>query len=339
MGEKHNYAIDLWRFILIVWVVLFHYTANPDFVGILPNFPYKFSNGAFIGVSMFFVLSGFFMGRTIVNGQFTNLTEWFKYCVKRYLRFYPSYILAVIVIFLWLRFIKMPGFTVSVKTLAINLLLIIHPRVEYVDGAHWFLAELLLMQFATVLLLYIPKRYREFVVLLAFIVCYSMYSYADYLQKPPSFLTFFMTCEVKLLLGLLVYLAVTTKSMKSIVYSLFMGLAICLSINGDNLGFNYLEFMVLILIVLSLVINIRFPLKIQPIIQYLGDFSLMWYLVHQVIGYSILYNFIPNGECNEFYVLIPIIVTIIIAIILNKISGYISINKWLNRKYDETTIK
>lgn len=56
------------------------------------------------------------------------------------------------------------------------------------------------------------------------------------------------------------------------------------------------------------------------IIEYLGIVSFPWYLVHQFIGYSILMYWCPAGNLSLAWLLLPVSITLLLAMIINYLS-------------------
>ena len=69
MCKKHrNWLVDGLRFFLIAWIVLFHYTIfETDDPSFQLGYSITFDNGGNVGVSMFFFISGFYMGKKMLQ--------------------------------------------------------------------------------------------------------------------------------------------------------------------------------------------------------------------------------------------------------------------------------
>lgn len=103
MNQKFNAWLDLCRSIAIILVLLSH-----GRIFLIPIFPQaqwlKF--GGFLGVELFFVLSGFLVGRIFIEKieKNTHTVNWIiSFWSRRWLRTYPSYILFLLlnIIFLY----------------------------------------------------------------------------------------------------------------------------------------------------------------------------------------------------------------------------------------------
>ena len=100
-----NNRIEGLRGLLILWIVLYHYTFRYN--GLFDkaiDFPLQFTNGGEVGVMMFFVISGYLAGRSVLNGE--GILNSF---LKRYWRLWKPYSMAVLFITLWCTLIHFPG--------------------------------------------------------------------------------------------------------------------------------------------------------------------------------------------------------------------------------------
>lgn len=127
--------IDALRGIAALAVVLYHYTTRYQL-----SFQHKepmsvnFSYGSY-GVELFFIISGFAIYMTLTNTK--SLKE---FAIKRIIRLYPAYIIAVILTFTLTHLYQLPDRTVSLTSGIINLTMIGgFLGVPYVDGVYWSL--------------------------------------------------------------------------------------------------------------------------------------------------------------------------------------------------------
>lgn len=318
LANKHNYLIDLFRFGIILWIILFHYTyIYNDMVTGGKTIPFVFNNGGPVGVTLFFILSGYYMGHTLFECEKFTKKGYFRYCVSRYLRFWPSYAISVVLIFIWMLFFPLDGLTVSIKEFLINLIFIIHPKIEYVDGAHWFLAALLTIQLITALLIFLPLNIRLFS-LVFFCVLFALATLCFYLMDyEKSYPLVLLQSETKLLLGIAIYRLTKEMSLINIILIGIMGGVVFLIMNNELIPL----IVSIMILFFCLFVNIDVSFFLQPIIRYFGDLSFTWYLIHQHIGFSILSRFDHVGV-GQFC--IPIVITLLLAGITKHFSARIS---------------
>lgn len=303
----HNYYIDLYRFVLMAWIVLFHYTVQYN--AIVPykafNFPFTFDNGGTIGVSLFFMVSGFFMTKALMTVEH-GFREYGKYVVRRYLRLWIPYVFACVFIYTWLVFLPIEGRTVDFKTLLANVGCIIHPGFDRVDNAHWFLADLLVVQLLLGSVLFIQnEKYRRIIVDCVFAIVMVAQIF------PPPLLSGFSKELFEVLFGVQLCMMTKDKDSISIVLSL-IGFGVLFYLSLELFAFA-LVFLVLVFI------GKKYPPpssteRLQLGLQFAASISFCWYLVHQNIGYSIMYYALPYGTTNEFWLLVPMAITLLIAL-------------------------
>lgn len=320
-----NYNIEGLRGLLIIWIILFHYTTRYSEL-YLKDVPISFDNGGRVGVAMFFVISGYFLTRSLLE----NGNGWYnvaKFAINKYWRLYPAYLLSVVLIFAITNFNDAAMRTVDVKTFVINCLIIVHPKIAYVDGAHWFIASLIRMQIILGFLLLFRRNRENIIMLLSIIVLFfvvvnNLYS-NYYLSKICSIVR--MLDFLELLLGISIYLSIYTK--EKYFYFLTILLCVCVALN-TNLYLFSLYFAVLFILIHPLSDIVRNFINDTCILNnrillYIGKISFTWYLIHQNIGYTII-----NSTSNYFLgIVLAIAITFFMAIMINiivkKIPKYI----------------
>ena len=124
-------VIDFLRGIAALSVAWFHFTnGNVDFLdpGLL-----KFSGKyGYLGVEIFFVISGFIIPYSLWRSQFNLRSHWKAFLAKRIIRLHPAYLASIILtIFLWYASTLHPSFQGQPPNLnLLNLLL----HLGYLNG-------------------------------------------------------------------------------------------------------------------------------------------------------------------------------------------------------------
>ena len=89
--------IDLLRILAITAVASFHFLysaiVNHKTPNLLPSPLFEFARYGYLGVELFFMISGYVIIETVQNSNFSNFLK------KRFFRLYPMYWIAVILIF------------------------------------------------------------------------------------------------------------------------------------------------------------------------------------------------------------------------------------------------
>lgn len=313
-----NQFVELYRFILILWIVAFHYTTR--YSQLYPNtikFPYEFNNGGYVGVFIFFVISGYFFASSLNKVKLNNLITTFKFSANKYWRLFPSYIISIIVIFIIISLFGLDGRESNITHLLGNFL-IWHPYCKYIDSAHWFIASLIVIQTFMAFAYFICKSNIKIVTYLSLFVLaiiYIIHIYSDiyFIDK----LTYILSIRDMLIfiIGMLIWLIDNKKvsSYTSIVILLMLTFFVYYE-NNIYIIFHLLLFCIILNKHLS-------KIEISPIILVLGKISFSWYLIHQNIGFIIIRELTAAGYTSELFLLIPIILTLCLAFVVDYIAG------------------
>jgi peptidoglycan/LPS O-acetylase OafA/YrhL len=151
MSNKMNPWLDLCRSIAILLVVFSH--GRIFLTPVIPQ-AQTFKFGGFLGVELFFVLSGFLIGRILIDKTRNATTPmgWItQFWARRWLRTYPSYILFLIINLLLLNNIRPDIFPQLIRYITFTQsLLTPHPSFF---GEAWSLAIEEIFYFLTPILL------------------------------------------------------------------------------------------------------------------------------------------------------------------------------------------
>lgn len=317
--RKKNPSIEGLRGILMLWIVLFHYTFqyNGLALGKTVAFVPVFNHGGEVGVMLFLVISGYYMSRSIIS--VTGGGE--KWFFQRYLRLFSTYAVSVVVIWCWLWALPVPGRTVSTWTFICDLFLIAHPGIEYVDGAHWYIAALVEVQLLVAVICFIkPIKLRIYVLLFVFsviVICKQIIlriglNYSIELQR-------FMVGIEGSLIGMCIYLFKEYKVCIPILIVLI-------------LWFTHLSWLYALYIALFFLCVYQGNSKIEKVVEmvlgnrvlvWIGGISYAWYLIHQNIGYSIFYHFVPDNSGNLIWLLLTMLFTLGLAVIVGSLGNRI----------------
>lgn len=304
------FEIDALRGLAALAVVIYHYSTRYDEIfGHQKNDYLGFSHG-YLGVHLFFIISGFVIFMTVKKTK--SVSDFAK---KRAIRLYPAYIVAVIITYLLVIWSDLEGRKISFFEAVFNLTMFqgFIPGIKHVDGAYWSLTVELTFYILIGILLYfgLIKRIILFsslwllvsvgVQILNLVASENMitkvlsyYAIADYSYLFVAGIMFYLIrekSEVKhyiILLSCLVYCFAFNGLWDSIIITLFFITFYC-AISG-KLGF----------------------LNVAPL-RFLGAISYSLYLVHQNIGYIVIDSIEKMGLVHEVYLIIPLLVSILIA--------------------------
>lgn len=310
MRKEHNYSVDAYRFLIMLWIVLFHYTVRYNEIGVGEQiiYPYKFENGGIIGVKIFFLVSGYFMTKGICCRKDCGLKVYLKFLIQRYYRLWLPYSIACCIIYIWMLVFPLHGRTVTFGTFIIDLFFILHPGVDCVDGAHWFLSTLFASQLILGLLLLANQNMRKYVlyaVSAVIIICKLSNLPPLHVQRIIDGYYLF-----EITLGMNLFMA-KSKDTKAIVLSV-VGLLI-------SAWCSLIFFVFIVLFLFCLFDYAPIPVgNASAILARIGNLSFYWYLVHQNIGYSLQSMFVPSGNTSFLWILLPTFSTLSLAFVIDK---------------------
>lgn len=307
-----NNKIEGLRGLLILWIVFYHYTFRYN--GLYEkcvNFPVEFDNGGEVGVMMFFVISGYLAGNTILNERGV-----IKSFIKRYWRLWKPYSLAVLFILIWCLLVPLPDRNIDSLTAFSNLFLISHPGIEYVDSAHWYVSAIVEIQLLFSLSYIIKNRNLRIRAIIGFLATISvfLYCYASYISPLPQELWWFEVATQGTLMGFCIRFLND--------YIICKVLVALLSIFLIHINVLYILYIPLFFLCITesqnRIIKIAESFLSNKFLVYIGGISYCWYLIHQMVGFSLMYALIPNNASNILWLLIPIGFTFILAIIIQE---------------------
>jgi peptidoglycan/LPS O-acetylase OafA/YrhL len=167
-------SLDLLRGLAALAVCYFHFThGNPDFLS-KTNLLYQSGRYGFLGVDVFFVISGFVIPYAMYRGMY-RFKNFGKFLLKRVIRIEPPFIASIILVIAlnWLStlspYYRGAGFTIDFTALALHLgYLNAFFQYPWVNDVYWTLA--IEFQYYIIIALIFPllihsKKYYSFIAL------------------------------------------------------------------------------------------------------------------------------------------------------------------------------
>jgi peptidoglycan/LPS O-acetylase OafA/YrhL len=167
-------SLDLLRGLAALAVCYFHFThGNPDFLS-KTNLLYQSGRYGFLGVDVFFVISGFVIPYAMYRGMY-RFKNFGKFLLKRVIRIEPPFIASIILVIAlnWLStlspYYRGSGFTIDFTALALHLgYLNAFFQYPWVNDVYWTLA--IEFQYYIIIALIFPllihsKKYFSFLAL------------------------------------------------------------------------------------------------------------------------------------------------------------------------------
>ena len=315
-----NLNVEILRGLLMIWIILFHYTTryNELFEKI---YPFEFDNGGIVGVTFFFILSGYFFYSGIIRSKKLSVINVGKFCINKYWRLYPAYLISITLIFLVYHFIDLPGRECSLRDFLVNCIFIYHPYFAYVDSAHWFIATLIKMQFISALFLLLKPSIRSYSILLFELFIFGLLIYSTHSTIPLVHKIVFIfspDCFLKFLVGYNIYMILSQQSKKKYLHAV-LGILI----TGYYCATIHLVLILLYTIITYWTLQNKHIFTVNPCnpLVIVGKYSFAWYLIHQNIGFVIIKQLNTLGMNNELWLLVPITITFGIAVTIQNITN------------------
>jgi peptidoglycan/LPS O-acetylase OafA/YrhL len=330
--------IDFLRFIAILGVVVFHFTYHRRTLlpyGHLTDIP-PFNVG-WAGVQLFFIISGFVVAHTLTKTQNAR-----KFILKRIVRIYPALFLILPVVFFCQRFV--PSSIFKEKSTIFNLIgsiTLIPPTLLNQLGLtefDWLTLVLwtLKVEMQFYFLCYLLFRFFRFEKLLQFILILSISAglILMLLSRVNSSHTELLVIFLKgvglnhlpwFVIGMLFYQkkVFAVKNTYKIIFVTFIAIGLSVK-NHFTIDQLFLLLTVLLFYIIVFWARNNKVVKLR-IFQSLGFSSYEMYLIHQGVGFPILYFFILKfelGTINSFLLMIVIILQLfLISNYLSKLSS------------------
>ena len=283
MGRNLKY--DIIRSGSALFVVFYHYTYR-YFEIFTENSPYTMFQYGYLGVPIFFILSGFLISKSLENETSLKI-----YMMKRFLRIYPTYIICMILTFIVTKYFFITERTVSNLDFVLNFFVISdYIGGHYVDSAYWSLAiEVLFYIIAPVL---VSKKYL-FPVLI--FISFSNIYLSQYIFNVITlfnWINFFF-------LGYLFY-------SKCIKYKFIFYVLVFYNIYV-YFGIPHLIISILSIILFNLNMNVSLPIYVVKVIQFSAAVSFPLYLLHQNIGYFLIHEIYKISSMSSHLVIILVV--------------------------------
>lgn len=309
MKRTTNIEVQIIRGVLCLFVVFYHWTLRYSEIysyGISETLQIVASNAVFIGMCGFCIISGFYAVNP--NKKPDSMISVF---VKRIIRLYPGYLISLFVIFCFTSIINTPDVSrkVSVSDLFLNipfLHLLFHRN--WVDGAHWY-------------------------VVFSIITC-SFIGVFRYFENLYDNRTIWYVLIISLAGGVIATKYVATKAQLYIFYVFLMYVGAYIRKNGMKWDLIFLLILTFVcggfckslvssVVLIFTLCYIASALTSNRLCSandrsakalcFLGDRSYNVFLVHQNIGYAIIYSCMAHSISYLPGCIIALIVVLLLA--------------------------
>ena len=315
VNSKRLVQVDALRGLAAIAVVLFHYTTRfAELFGVDSMPSLSFPTGHY-GVNLFFIISGFVIFMTL-----EKTAEPMDFIVSRFSRLFPAYWVAIFLTFSICHVLGLPGKLVGIGTALANLLMV-HGffGVTNVDGVYWTL-EVELLFYCGMFILYLLKGLDRLnyvlIGLLLFRVSYYVFEHYFAIDLPwIVFRILILKSLPWFSLGISIYIAVHHVApgawRKPLITSILAVATLYLCESAFVAG---------LAVVLSSMVYFaaknRFTLlEFKPIV-WLGTISYPLYLLHENIGWSLMWQLQKFGLSMDVRILLTLSISLALASIV-----------------------
>ncbi|MBD5356431.1 MAG: acyltransferase [Bacteroides sp.] len=318
---KHSKTIDLIRGVSAILIVLYHYTyrynQNPYIIGTHTETNWSFTiNWGYGAVVTFFIISGYLFSKYLNNTDIIVN----KFLKKRLWRLYPTFWFCMTITTIVLHIIFQEA-KVTIYEYLINLTMMPGMfKIKFIDGAYWTMAYEIKFAILYSIILMIRNIYLRKTLLISWIIISiisSLWITSDnYFFK---FLRVFLIVDwiQVFIIGICIYqLQLKNRAFYYILLLLcFVNQLLWLY---SYVHWIFLLITILILIFLPNIEKLNIPNYIYKPLEFIALISYPLYLLHQMIGFAIIKYFQQIGLIKEFWIFIPISISIILAYLVHR---------------------
>jgi peptidoglycan/LPS O-acetylase OafA/YrhL len=340
IDSGRNQVIDVYRGLLILSVIIFHYFVfwAPPFwadniYGYRTAYPTVLSIGRF-GVHIFFVLSGLVISMTALKAHNSMDFAW-----RRMSRLFPALFLCCTVTYAVSKILPVPVFTFSLRDYLASLTLMPEKfSSAFVDGSYWSLG--VEMRFYVWVIIFTQIFRKKFWIgfvglgMLAIVQDLSHLSFTNY-YLIGAYIHYF-------LFGISFWYVVYEKKTLPAFLTMLCALTIYFmryranSVHGDYVMLtNVLVLGGILVLLIALLVGVP-KLRILTPFAYFGAISYPLYLIHQTIGVTII-HYLKLAEISDSLAISIALVVVISSAVL--IHHYVEIPAqiWLRKTYERRT--
>ncbi len=315
------YILDDLRGIAILTVLFYHYffvfyiknDVTNDFTIFFKEMTNYLNFGAY-GVSLFFLVSGFVIPMSLKDENRTKSV--YNFFIKRFFRLFPTYWFAIILIsFIILLFDDPSAYTFKQIVINFTMLQDIF-KTESIDGVFWTLMIELKFYILTAILFYFGLlKDIKFIILALFVLSVITLYLGKFGNNLWSYLmvmylgtTFYFYYKKKISKKVLTLLTV-------VVSFYFLNNHYFLSDEGYGKTIGYS--MATILAILSFILALKYKNTLSKVTTFFGNISYSFYLLHQVLGYFLINNFLKIDISTPYSQIVTILIIVMISYFTN----------------------
>ena len=321
--NKHYFYLDVVRGVSALCIVLYHYTTryienpitdNEAKVDWALTFPWGCA-----AVSTFFILSGFLTAKYLFSGDDNlNFKSAIQFIRNRIIRLYPAFVVAMFTTMLFLYF----GFGVNIPLKRVLCNLTMLPALfsqPAIDGVYWTLQIELFFYMGIAVLMLLNNVKTIKIMLLLWVITPLLYCVDNSIIHTVSNIIFISDYISTFVAGISIYLITQTKENK------FAYFLLLISFISQLFLFDIVHIVLFVVTIVVVYYIAKFNWSkgadnlLLRLLKWIGDISYPLYLIHQMLGFVIIYNIqILFKITSEWIVVIPIVFSVAYAYLVHK---------------------
>lgn len=305
--------LDAFRGLAALSVVLFHYTTRYEQVYHHTSAPLFSIPWGHYGVQFFFIISGFVIFMTLERCK-----SWKDFVISRFSRLFPAYWAAVCLTYLVGTLAPLPDQHYEPVQLAVNLTMLqSFFYIPAIDGVYWSLAwelnfYIIMLGFFVLSLLSNFEKLAPLWLLAMLGNSVAMHAGVDIPWKVQTFLVLKYT---NLFIAGIIFYQLKTNGYTKYRLAL-LGACLLAEFYSGGLESGWFMLGFITLFFLALHSKLAF-LKSAPLL-WLGGISYTLYLVHQMIGFRIIFSLESVGLSATQAILISLAISLFIATLITR---------------------
>ncbi len=325
-NHHHISILDDLRGIAILSVVIYHYfyvfyrkiDSNNIFIQNFNTFNDFLNFGAF-GVSLFFIVSGFVIPMSLQGENRRQVVV--NFFVKRFFRLYPTYWFAIIMI-VSIVFLFKDTNAFSLTQVMINFTMMQDIlKAQSIDGVFWTLMIEIKFYVLSAILFYIGILKKINLIILFFLLLSITSLYLGYMDGNRGFGNSILSYLMLMYLGTSFYFYYIKEIEKNtLIYLIFVVVIYYFSNqfflfdNGYGARSGYSLATILSILIFTIAIQSKKPLS--KFTSFFGNISYSFYLLHQVIGYLLISQFLNRDIPSPYAQILTIFIMAIVSLIV-----------------------
>lgn len=308
--------LDVLRGLAAIAVVLYHYTFQySQIIEPVNSYWFSFKHG-FLGVELFFIISGFVVFMTLEKCKTGK-----DFIISRFSRLYPVYWCAILLTVSASFLLPMKDHPLGLETILFNFSMLQgYFYLPNVDGVYWSLNIELSFYFCMFILYKMNLLSKMEVILIFWLILSCLLSVAGKYEIHIFYAIYnvLVLQYIPLFAAGIIFYFIWKKQTISLLHGLMLCLCIVTQILHSGLDTRLIA-VTLYFIIFILGVFSKLTWMVNRPLIFFGNISYALYLIHQMIGYRIIYHLSQQGLDYNYAIMIAIVISMTLATLLTKL--------------------